>query len=129
MAASDSSEGAPDVLEQLLRKFAESGYAAAGVDPEDEHPGGHHGHGEHGSVREFEHRGHTGRIVTHYQVTIDGEPWTGQFEVLPDGSVVCHDLPQYVVPSAVDLVRAIIDQGYEAPEEVQAVLDAARESD
>ncbi len=47
-------------------------------------------------------------------------------QVLADGSVTSHDLPQYVLPSAVDFVRAVIDHSYEAPEEVRAVVQAAQ---
>jgi len=129
-------EGAkePDRLDELLGRFVDGGYSAEGaavegIDLGDAGHGGHHEHGGHGghgepSVREVRYRGHEIRIATHYEVTIDGETWTGPIQVMPDGSVVSHHLPQYVVPSALDLVRAVIDQSYEAPEEIQAVFRA-----
>lgn len=128
-----------DHLDELAERFAAGGYAPDGVDFDhaggDAH-GGHGGHGdghghEHGgpSVREFEYRGHTVRIVTHYEVTIDGKPWTRPIQVRPDGTVIAHDLPAYLTQSASDLVRAVIDQGYEAPEEIRAMIDAARQEE
>jgi hypothetical protein len=69
-----------DHLDQLIDRFVEGGYAPEGAEMGDGEGGAHGGHGHaHGSeptVREFEYRGHTVRIVTHYEVTIDGEPWT-----------------------------------------------------
>ena len=50
-------------------------------------------------------------------------------QVHPDGNVTSHDLPQYVLPSAVDLVPAVIDQGYEAPEEIRAAVRAAQQEE
>lgn len=127
MASEGPSENS-DRLEELIEQFTESGYAAAGAEVDDGDGGHHHGHG-HGpepSVREFEYRGHTVRIVTHYEVSVDGEPWTRPMQVRPDGTVISHDLPQYVVPSATDLVRAVIDQGYEAPEEIRSMVEATK---
>jgi hypothetical protein len=124
-----------DRLDELLGRFVESEYAPDGAEIDDGEHGGHghhggdgshHGHGSEPSVREIEYRGHGIRVVTRYEVTIDGEPWERPLEVLPDGNVVSHDLPQYVVPSALDLVRAVVDQSYEAPEEVRAAVEAAK---
>jgi len=119
-----------DELDELIRGFAESGYAPDGAEVEDDQPHEHdHGHGADGSVRRFEYRGHEVEIVTRYEVTIDGEPWQGQMVVRVDGTVTYHGLPQYAVPSAVDLVRGVIDTGYEAPEEVLEAIRAAREEE
>jgi hypothetical protein len=128
-----------DRLDELLGRFVDSDYAPEGAEVEGEH-GGHGGHGAHHgdghgahngrgaepSVREIEYRGHSIRVVTRYEVTIDGEPWERPLEVMPDGNVVSHDLPQYVVPSALDLIRAVVDQSYEAPEEIRSVVEAAK---
>jgi hypothetical protein len=127
MEAADPRSDGPDRLDELLDRFVEGGYSPEGAEIHDD-TGGHegHGHGAEPSVREFEHRGHRVRIVTHYEVTIDGEAWTRPMQVHADGSVTSHDLPQYVLPSAVDLVRAVIDQGYEAPAEIRAAVRAAQ---
>jgi hypothetical protein len=118
-----SPEPVPE-LDEPLRAFAESGYVPSGADVAGNHPSGHGHHGDHGGgVRRFEYRGHEVEIATHYEVTIDGNRWEGDLAVLDDGTVTYHGLPQYAVPSAVDLLRAVIDTTYEAPE---AVLDAIR---
>lgn len=86
-----------------------------------------HGHGMHGghdhgdpetaaSVREATHHGHKIRIETTYKITIDAKPLEGHMEVLDNGSVHYHGLPNYAVPSAVDLVKLVIDHfGTEPP--------------
>jgi hypothetical protein len=86
---------------------------------------GTHGHGD--TVRRFRHRGHDVEIVTHYDVTIDGKPWERHLGVLNDGSVVYHGLPQYAVPSAVDMIRTVIDYQEDTPEDLRAAFRAAQE--
>jgi len=131
MAASDPRPVAPERLDELVRAFAAGGYVPEGTEIKDGEPDPHggpgHGHGAGSDSREFEHRGHRVRIVTHYQVTIDGEPWEQPMQVHNDGTVTYHGLPQYVVPSAVDLVRAVMDNSYEAPDDIRAAVQAARE--
>ncbi|MFL6130280.1 MAG: hypothetical protein ACJ73E_14600 [Mycobacteriales bacterium] len=73
------------------------------------------GDGTSTSVREFEHRGHRARIETTYRITIDGQPLVGHVEVLPSGQVHYHRFPQYAPPSAVDVVKAVIDTLWEKP--------------
>ena len=121
-------------LDRLAADFAARGYEAGGADlPDEPGHGGHgHGHGEdrahgHGGVRRFTHRGHEVEIATHYRVTIDGEPWDQHLAVLPDGSVTYHGLPQYATASAVELLRTVIDYGYELPEDLREAFRAARE--
>lgn len=80
--------------------------------------GGDAVHGGHrwGSVRIAHHRGHEIRIETMYRVTVDGKDLEGALEVLDDGSVHCHGLPQYAVPSAIEMVKLVIDHlGVEPP--------------
>jgi hypothetical protein len=130
MEASEPRDEPVEELDSLIRDFAESGYQPSGAEIEDDHPDEHdHGHGADGSVRRFEYRGHEVEIVTHYEVTIDGEPWPGQIAVQLDGTVTYHGLPQYVVPSAVDLVRGVIDTSYEAPPDVLDAIRAAQEAE
>jgi hypothetical protein len=130
MEGTDPSPEPVEELDALIRGFAESRYAPDGADVEDDHPPAHdhgHGHGAGASARRFEYRGHEVEIVTRYEVAIDGEPWQGQMAVRPDGTVTYHGLPQYAVPSAVELLRGVIDTAYEAPEEVREAIRAARE--
>jgi hypothetical protein len=129
MEGSDPRPASVVALDELIRRFAEGGYAPTGADVEDDpHDGHRHGsaHATDGSVREFTHRGHAVRLVTRYEVTIDGERWDQQIRVQNDGNVTYHGLPQYVVPSAVDLVRGVIDHSYEAPEEIRSAIRAAQ---
>lgn len=127
-------------LDKLAADFAARDYAADGAELEDapaEAPHGqHHGHGEPaaahghgGGVRRFTHLGHEVEILTRYEVTIDGELWDQHLEVMADGSVTYHGLPQYAVPSAVDLIRTVIEYGYEAPEDLREAFRAAREEE
>lgn len=124
MEGSDPCPASVAGLDELIRRFADGGCTPAGADIED---GQGHDHATDGSVREFTHRGHAVSVVTRYEVTIDGEPWEQQIHVQNDGSVSYHGLPQYVVPSAVDLVRGVIDHSYEAPEEIRGAIRAAQE--
>jgi hypothetical protein len=120
-------------LDRLAADFAARGFEPDGADL-DAGASHHHAHDDatashaHGAgARRFTHRGHEVTIVTHYQVTIDGEPWDQHVGVLDDGSVVYHGLPQYAVPSAVDLIRAVIDYEEDAPAELRDAFRAARE--
>jgi hypothetical protein len=127
MQGSDPCPASVVGLDELIRRFAEGGCAPTGADIEDDPHDGHgHAHATDGSVREFTHRGHAVSVVTRYEVTIDGKRWDQQIQVQNDGNVSYHGLPQYVVPSAVDLVRGVIDHGYEAPEEIRSAIRAAQ---
>ncbi len=123
-------------LDKLAADFAARGYEPEGAELEHDQPptGDPHGHAQpaathgHGTgVRRFTHRGHQVEIVTRYEVLIDGEPWNQHVEVLSDGAVTYHGLPQYAVPSAVDLIRRVIDYEEDAPEDLRAAFRAARE--
>ena len=125
-------------LDKLAADFAARGYEPAGGELEEPkaagaHQHGHdgpdatHGHGE--AVRRFTHRGHVVEIVTHYEVTIDGKRWDQQLGVLNDGSVIYHGLPQYALPSAVDLIRTVIDFEEDTPEDLRAAFRAAEEEE
>ncbi len=61
------------------------------------------------SVREDEYEGHRIVITTTYAITVDGSPLTAHLGVSNDGEVHCHALPAYQFLSAVDTVRALID--------------------
>ena len=74
-------------------------------------------------VRVVDYRDHTVEIVTHYEISIAGEPWEQPVYVMDDGTVHYPGLPQYNVASAVDLMKGVIDAAYAAPD---VVLDAAK---
>jgi hypothetical protein len=125
-----------DDLDKLSADFAASGYEPESGEGEHDQPGtahphGHeqpsptHGHGE--GVRRFTYRGHEVEILTRYEVTIDGERWDQHLEVLDDGSVTYHGLPQYAIPSAVGLIGKVIDYEEDAPEDLRAAFRAAQE--
>ena len=103
-------------LAARAREFADSGYVISGEStrdtesPEQEKVEPH--------VREFEYRGHTVRIVTRYDIMIDDQPWEQNLQVLQNGTVHYHGLPQANLSSAVDLIKAVIDTGFEAPPEI-----------
>lgn len=61
------------------------------------------------SVRKEDYRGRAIRIETTYKVIIDGEPLSSHTQVLDDGTVHCHDFPNYSFTSALDMVRKMID--------------------
>jgi len=124
MASYEFHAGGPEPLDALIARFAEGGYAPSGAEIADDDPHGSHGHDD--SVRRFEYRGHAVEIVTHYEVRIDGAPWEQPIHVQKDGTVMYHGLPQYVVPSAVELIQGVIDHGYEAPAEIREAIRAAR---
>jgi hypothetical protein len=125
MEANEHDREGVEELDSLIQRFIESGCSPDGVEVEGDHPG--HGDHDHDGVRRLQYRGHEVEIVTHYQISIDGEPWEGHVTARLDGTVTYHGLPQYAVPSAVALVQAVIDTTYEAPEDVRAAIDAARE--
>ena len=103
-------------LAARAREFAETGYVISGELTKDtESP-------EQAkvepNVRKFEYRGHTVRIVTRYEITIDNQPWEQNLQVLQNGTVHYHGLPQANLSSAVDMMKAVIDTGFEAPREI-----------
>jgi len=116
-------------LDRLAADFAARDYEpdGAALDGDGHGDHGQHGHGE--GVRRFEYRGHRVEIATRYEVTIDGETWDGHVEALHDGTVAYHGLPQYAVPSAVDLIRTVIDYEEDAPEDLRAAFRAAQEEE
>jgi hypothetical protein len=122
-------------LDKLAANFAAGGYEAEGGALEEARATAAHQHGQDGpdathahgdAVRRFTHRGHEVEIATHYEVTIDGRRWDQHLGVLNDGSVIYHGLPQYAVPSAVDLIRTVIDFEEDTPEDLRAAFRAAQ---
>lgn len=96
----------PAELGDLARAFRESDYRIEG-DRLDEPGPSHHDH----ATRTVHYRGHVIEITTHYEVKVDGEPWTENehLHVLPDGTVHYHALPQYAPASMIDLMKAVVD--------------------
>ena len=68
-----------------------------------------HAHGGTDSVREADHNGHHIVIRTTYEITIDGKPFTAGLGVSNDGSVHYHGMPNVGFDSAIDLMKAVID--------------------
>jgi hypothetical protein len=66
-------------------------------------------------VRRFTHNGRTVEIETHYRITIDGIEFPDHIHVADNGTVHYHGLPQYSTPSAIDLVRRIVDRLSDTP--------------
>lgn len=116
----------------LLEAARAGGYGLPEASDSHGEHGGHGGHQEPGvtqTVRTVTHRGREIRIETTYRVTIDGEPLRGMLEVLGDGRVHYHGLPQYALPSAVDMVRRVIDYfGSKPPvaDELGALIEESR---
>jgi xanthine dehydrogenase molybdopterin-binding subunit B len=61
------------------------------------------------SVREVTYKGHHIRIVTTYDISVDGVPITGHLLITNEGSVHYHAIPNQEFESMVDLVKRIID--------------------
>ena len=61
------------------------------------------------TTRVSTYRGKTIEIRTSYQILIDDKPIRAHVDVLDDGSVRCHGLPNYSFGSAVDLAHQLID--------------------
>jgi hypothetical protein len=66
------------------------------------------------TVREVTHGTHTIRVVTSYEIEVDGQPVTGHLLVTNEGTVHYHAIPNQEFTSALDMVKRIIDL---APEE------------
>jgi hypothetical protein len=61
------------------------------------------------SVREATYKGHHIRIVTSYRIEVDGVPVSGHLLVTDGGMLHYHAIPNQEFPSAVDMVKRIID--------------------
>jgi hypothetical protein len=72
--------------------------------------GAHAAHAAHGSVREVDHKGHKISIRTTYEIRVDGKKFDAPLEVSIDGDVSYMGLMNASFASAVDLVKAAIDQ-------------------
>jgi hypothetical protein len=97
-----------DLSELLAPLVAEGHDISGGIAPQPHHHGGTPG--ESVSVRVVEHGGHRIRIETTYRVFIDDQLFPDEIHVSNDGTVHYHGLPQYSVPSAVELGKLIVDR-------------------
>jgi hypothetical protein len=91
--------------ETVRINFVGDGFDLTGGIPPETH--------EHVSVRRFEHRRHVVEIETTYRISIDGVEFPDPIHVSDNGTVRYHGFPQYSTPSAVDLVKVIIDRASE----------------
>lgn len=91
-----------ELFEELLRPLRDQAYqVTGGVEPAEE--------AHHPSVRTFHHAGHDVVIETSYRITIDGVVFPDHLQVGVDGRVHYHGLPQYSSPSAVDLMKVVVE--------------------
>jgi hypothetical protein len=69
-----------------------------------------HAHaGPHETVREATYRGHHIVVRTTYAIEVDGRPVEGHLGVTDDGRVHYHPVPNLAFPSAIDMVKQLID--------------------
>jgi hypothetical protein len=66
----------------------------------------HHGNV---TVREVAYGTHTIRVITSYDIEVDGQPVTGHLLVTNEGSLHYHAIPNQEFPSALDMVKRMID--------------------
>jgi len=77
-------------------------------------------------VRTLHHGGHEVRIETRYRITVDGQPFTGHVEVLDDGRVHYHGLPNYAPASMTALMRFVLEHfGTELPEPDELAVEVS----
>lgn len=60
-------------------------------------------------MRTVNHDGHRVVVRTHYSIEVDGQPLDVHLSVDVDGQVTCHAILAYSYPSAVDIVRRLIE--------------------
>jgi hypothetical protein len=94
-------DGTAATPEQLAAAIEQYGDALESLRRPHEHAGE--------SVREATYKGHHIRIVTTYRIEVDGVPITGHLLVTNGGTVHYHAIPNQEFPSAVDMVKRIID--------------------
>ncbi|MCA1671281.1 MAG: hypothetical protein LC799_03435 [Actinobacteria bacterium] len=68
-----------------------------------------HSHAQEPSVREETYKGHRIKVVTTYEIAIDGQPVTGHLNIDNNGSVHYHAIPNQEFPSMIGMVKRIID--------------------
>ena len=68
-----------------------------------------HAHTQESSVREETYRGHLIKVVTTYEITIDGQPVAGHLSIGNNGAVHYHAIPNQEFPSMIGMVEHIID--------------------
>lgn len=69
-------------------------------------------HGPSKTFREITYRDKPIKIETTYKIVIDGKPLMAHTEVLNNGKVHCHLLPNYSFNSALDLAKQLVDRSY-----------------
>jgi hypothetical protein len=68
-----------------------------------------HTHTREPSVREEAYRGHRIKVVTSYEITIDGQLVEGHLNIGNNGAVHYHAIPNQEFPSMIGMVEHIID--------------------
>ena len=106
--AADAFSGAPDESSLAQIELSTTDSVQPGWVRELAGDPGPHEHRLRG-VRRAQHRGHEIEIVTSYEISIDGRPVFFHASVGADGLLRCHESPYAAVPSAVDLVKHLMD--------------------
>ncbi|MGH2899167.1 MAG: hypothetical protein ACRDMZ_10880 [Solirubrobacteraceae bacterium] len=96
-------EGVLETLEPSSTDSVQPGWVRDLVGPEPPHAQRLSG------LRCGEYRGHEIEIVTTYEISIDGTPVHFHASVGDDGRLRCHESPYAAVPSAIDLVKHLMD--------------------
>ena len=99
-------------LTELLQPLLSNADIAGGIPPSELD---HGAPGESRSVRSAEYAGRMIRVETTYRIYFDDQLFPDPIHVNDDGSVHYHGLPQYSVPSAVELCKLIVDHLSEGP--------------
>lgn len=90
----------------------------------------HHEHSDSfTSIRKAQHRGRKIEIKTTYSIKIDDKPFTLHTMVMDDGTIHCHGLPNYSFPSAIDLVKSVIDASRLVSREIDEIGKSVSDSD
>jgi hypothetical protein len=95
--------------EELSKAVTPQEMAAAILENKDDLALLHRTHHRGPSVREDTYQGHRIRVVTSYDITVDGKPVTGHVFISNEGTVHYHAIPNQEFASMVDMVKSIID--------------------
>ena len=102
-SAPSSSAGSNDLIANTYEQLKKGREVTAAHAEHHQHPA------QLESIRDVEYNGHQIVIRTHYDIKVDGKPFTVHVYVDNAGMVSTHALPAYSFASTVDLVKNLID--------------------